>query len=427
MARVRTTGSLLGILLLLTTAAPSMAQSVPQKEKQAVYNGEIFDGQGYSGQFYPAGEHTIYVPADVRHVLTPKMTLVYWWAITHEYKADWQSLNEPITGTLEIGDRRFTPTTYSLRQDGGYTSAQTTLLLGDAATKAYAGYQKSLNDYQTAQRVYTAQWNDFQSRLLDYGQKSAALQAKGQSTKDLPIPKQPDTPTQPTVTIIEPAQGIPFSLPAGTYQMQLRGEDGKIVAGSDRTIVAFAPRREGIAYKVIAASKWTLPDTSTNPDDTIFVSGEKALYVQPAAEREYDNYYAAKMMNPQDRSVQDRRSIWSWIPSGTFGGTKLSLRVGGTTRTIDQVTYYAKQTSGSALGYDILPYDKSAGEGVATFKAFMVTPQTGSMTISAPGVPGSSREIRAVNTGMGNVLLGISFAPLLGGLLWLSYRRRRTK
>ncbi len=99
----------------------------------------------------------------------------------------------------------------------------------------------------------------------------------------------------------------------------------------------------------------------------------------------------------------------------------------GATENITKVKYYAKQRPGAALGYGILPYDASAGEGVATFDAFKIVPQRGAMTISAPGVADSSRDIRVVQTGAGNVLIGLAFLPLAGGLCGLAYRRWRTR
>lgn len=429
MARVKSIlAATFALLLMLLAAAPASAQATPDKHQETVYNGEIFDGQGYGGQFYPQGEATIYVMADVQNVLVPKQTLVYWWQITHEYKADWESMDQVVTGTLEIGDLKFPMGLYSLRYDGGYDSAKTSLLLGDAAkegraasTKAMADYNDDVNRYNNARAIY-------QDMLTVWGKAVDDARAKGEPTDTIPVPKEPVAPTQPTVTVTEPAGGIAFKLPAGQYQMRLRGQDGQIVAGSERTIVAFGPRRSGLAYKVIAASKYTVPDASTDPHDTIFVSGEKTLYVQPAAEAEYDAYYTAKLMNSQDRAAQDRRGIWTWLPAGNFGGEALTLSMpGAPQQTIQKGTYYAKQTPGSALGYAILPYDASAGAGVSTFQAFMLQPQAGTMTITAPGVAGSSREIRVVQTGAGGALLALSFLPLVGGLSWLFFRRWRTK
>src|SRR5689334_22724700 len=284
MARVtRARPALAALLLALLTVLPAAAQSLPDKHQETVYNGEIFDGQGYTGQFYPQDDNTIYVLAGVQNVLVPKLTQVYWWPITHEYKADWDSLDQTVTGTLEIGALQFPMAVYSLRYDGGYDSARTRLLIGDAARQGHDGSVKAMDDYTAATNRYNQTRAAYDDLLEVWGKAVDDARAEGKPTDTIPVPKEPVAPTQPTVTVTEPAPGIPFTLPAGEYKMHLRGSDGKVVAGSERTIIAFGPRREGIAYKVIAASKYTVPDASTDPNDTIFVSGEKALYIQPAA------------------------------------------------------------------------------------------------------------------------------------------------
>ena len=105
MARMRLAFPLAAAVILLLPALSPLPAYAADTQRQAVYNGEVFDGQGYSAQFYPENVHTIYVMAGAQNVLVPKATNVYWWPITHEYKADWESVNEPLAGTLEIGDR----------------------------------------------------------------------------------------------------------------------------------------------------------------------------------------------------------------------------------------------------------------------------------------------------------------------------------
>ena len=245
---------LLALVLALPALLPPHALAAGDRERQVVYNGEIFDGQGYGGQFYPANEQTIYVLADAQNVFIPKITQVYWWPITQEYKADWESLNQPLTGTLEIGTHSFPLTTYSLRHDNGYSNAQTELIVGDAAAPAYAAYQKSLTDYQAAANAYNEQWNVFQQQLADWGQKADELRAAGKSTPTCRC--QAAGAAHPAHRRrhgagrryrLHPAGGRVQDGPAGT--------DGNIVPGSERRIVAFGPRAVRLAYKVIAESK----------------------------------------------------------------------------------------------------------------------------------------------------------------------------
>ena len=55
------------------------------------------------------------------------MTEIYFWAITNEYKASWETLNAPVAGSLEILQggqiiRQTEPTSYTIQ----YTPRGTT-------------------------------------------------------------------------------------------------------------------------------------------------------------------------------------------------------------------------------------------------------------------------------------------------------------
>lgn len=415
----------LGLALLVPTAT---VHGAGDRERQTVYNGVIFDGQGYRGQFYPSSERTIHLLAGAENVLVPKVTEVYWWPITREYKADWEATDEALIGTLEIGDLTFPMTVYSLRYDGSFSAARTGLLSGQAAIDQHAAWRQARDDYQTALNRYQQDLAAFDAQLDAWADEVDRRRAEGRSTDDLPTPDQPEVPAPVTVTVTEPQPGIVFSLPAGEYPMRLRGPDGEVVPGSERTVVAFGERREGVAYKVIAGSRYTLPDASTDPNDIILVSGESALYIQPAAQREYEAFFAAELLNAQQHAVPDRAGVWSWLPAGAVSAEALTLSANGDgARQVPMGIYYAKQRPGAALGYEIVPYDESAGQGVTTFEAFEVRPQPGVITISLPGLAGSAREIRTVNTGTGTALLLLAIVPLAVGLSWVVFRRWRTR
>ncbi|MBA2718315.1 MAG: hypothetical protein H0U52_03580 [Chloroflexi bacterium] len=407
--------------------APVVATQPTERQRQTVYNGIVFDAQGYQGVFLPENEHVVYVLADTINVLVPKVTDVYWWPLTREYRADWESRDETLDGTVEIGDRSFPMTTYSLRHDGGFDASKASLLVGDEAGQGYRDYEAKRQAYQAEVNAYGDAVKAFNDQLVVWGQEIDRLQKAGLPINNLPVPKQPQAPAQVSVSVTEPEPGVAFNLPAGSYAMRLRGADGQVVPGSERTIVAFGPRRSGVAYTVMAASKYTLPDTSTNPDDLILVRGDTDLYIQPSAEREYDAYASAKMLNPQQHSVQDRRGRWAWLPSGRVTAAEIDLRVGTGATVVSQGTYYAKQRPGSALGFEIVPYGPEAGTGVSTFAAFQVRPVQAEAFVSLPSTAGSTREIRVVRTGSGNLLFALALLPLFGGISWVAFRRWKTR
>lgn len=93
----------LALTLLLLAVIPTQAQE-PDKVKAFVYSGQVFNDLGHVSVFYPPSVDTIYLLADQQNILSPRWTLVYFWPLTNAYKADWSSMNQIVTGTLEILD-----------------------------------------------------------------------------------------------------------------------------------------------------------------------------------------------------------------------------------------------------------------------------------------------------------------------------------
>jgi hypothetical protein len=74
----------------------------PVKERGLVYRLELFNGRAHVYAHSPAKAQTIYALAGTALVLNPRMTLVYYWPITRRVMADWDGLDEPVTGALEV-------------------------------------------------------------------------------------------------------------------------------------------------------------------------------------------------------------------------------------------------------------------------------------------------------------------------------------
>ncbi len=86
---------LLGLLLPIVARADE-----PAHQRQFVYALNVFDGVTYDTSFVPGTVDTIYVMADHDSVVDPKLTEVYFWPITNDYRPDWSSLNQLVPGTL---------------------------------------------------------------------------------------------------------------------------------------------------------------------------------------------------------------------------------------------------------------------------------------------------------------------------------------
>jgi hypothetical protein len=125
------------LILILLCAAPALAQA-PQKERRFVYGLNLFDGVEYTTGFVPPAVDTVYVLADHVGVLDPKLTEVYFWPITNDYRADFTNLNELVLGRLEIGQGNRVVATadlteYVVQIDQSGEPGGSQVSLGDAA------------------------------------------------------------------------------------------------------------------------------------------------------------------------------------------------------------------------------------------------------------------------------------------------------
>ncbi|MCC7022653.1 MAG: hypothetical protein IT338_07490, partial [Thermomicrobiales bacterium] len=104
MRRLILTGFVL-LLALLGAANGAAGQTATETSGAApafVYGINAALPNTYTGTFAPPSVDTIYLLAGETSVISPRMTEIYFWPITNEYKANWHALNEPVPGVLEV-------------------------------------------------------------------------------------------------------------------------------------------------------------------------------------------------------------------------------------------------------------------------------------------------------------------------------------
>ena len=96
----------LALWLLLLILPGRVWADMPKYEEQFVYQLRLFDGNGYPETFIPRNEDTIYLLADINNVVSPRMTLVYFWPLTGKFVAAFKrapaamELHNPFIGGL---------------------------------------------------------------------------------------------------------------------------------------------------------------------------------------------------------------------------------------------------------------------------------------------------------------------------------------
>jgi hypothetical protein len=372
--------------------------------------------------------------ADVDNVLEVRETQVYFWPLTGEYKADWDLLNRPITGTLEIlqGSQMvasLTPTEYVLVTRAGGTQPNA-LIAGAAASRAQLAYRNAMSAYTAAMNEYLKEYQAYEEAVADNLRRAQ----QGQSVQEL---KAPVAPVQPQPTVSELYEGYLVKLPAGHYAMQVRDEKGQIVTGSERALEVFGPEREGIGYALRPESRWTQPTLAGQPEGVLYWGPDRVFYVEPYRELEINEAAYMRLKAPQSPAGDDERRVW--IPVATLTDGQVELLTGGQPLARAPIkTYVITQLPGSGLGYSIseqvapLPRDLPSAQ-LSTLRAARLEmvevplPDTIWITdASGQSLPLSERQVRQLRPLSPLATWLPPLLPLAVGAVVILSRRRRT-
>jgi hypothetical protein len=423
-------GLLISFLLSCLFVTTMLAQA-PEKKREFVYGVNVFTGQAYEGTFYPLTEPTLYLLADVTNIISPRHTLVYFWPVTNEYKADWDGLSETVEGTLEIlkGNQlvhSLSQVKYIIQYPQGLNSGEVYVYTGPEAEAQYQEFDRQRQAYRDVVAEYYEASRNYRQLLSD-------RVAKGEAIDQIPpLPEEPEPFLFFSTGVYD---GFALELAPGNYTIRLRGEDGQIVPDSTRDLIVFSHQREGVGYTVVPQDKWTTPEQSDDPSQVLYARSGAVIYLQPFVEKEYNELYFTRLSQPQ--STTGNRDRWIWLPLQPKEAQHLEILRGG--QVVEQIAekpYLVKQTSGSALGYEVLEQSQAEDERSRTrtpdFEGYEVRVEPGQSSFSlrlvdAEGniISGSEREVRLVRTHYSAALYLVPVLPLLVGGALAIWRRTK--
>ncbi|MBI3961013.1 MAG: hypothetical protein HY328_19545 [Chloroflexi bacterium] len=418
------------LTVLVFSALPVAAQT-PERREAFVWSATVFAGVQYESTFYPPESETLYLLADESHVLAPRSTLVYEWPITNRLLADWLARNEMVDGTLHLRDSAgretlLEVTDYVIQFDGEAPAETVALYTGGEAVAQYAAFDQARGAYGDALHAQFRLEQEYQSAL------TAAAQAATKSER-LPIPDGPPPPLPPfTRYSTEVKQAFVLNLPAGEYTLWLERPDGSEEPSSRKKLHVFAPRRYGVGYSVMPATKWTVPEQSNDPHNAIYALPGSTFYLQPFAGFEVNELAYARMIDAQAAHLRADRYVW--VHTTPYAGASLQLfRQDQLAGEAANLPYFVRQLPGASLGYEIEAFDVVA-ERSPSFYGYAITVGDGQDALriqlaDADGqlVPGSSREIRPIRAANRRVVYALSLLPLLIGGAVLLWRRGRVE
>lgn len=395
-----------------------------------VYGTNHYNGITYSSALIPPSVDTIYLLSDHTSILVGKLTEIYYWPITNEYKADWDKYNYTVEGKLEIskgGDIFLSVdlTEYVIQCDGNDQNNTTVLYLKDEAIDARNNYENMKNKYRDDLYSYYKKLNEYN---VLYQEALEKLQS-GLITQDQ-LPREPLPPDDFSLFSTDLLYGFPVNLPAGEYEVNLRLEDGSIQINSNKHLIVFESLASGIGYEISNEKRWNLPEKSLYQNEVIYGLENDVYYIKPVQQNLYNERYYTGMNNPQNKTARLDRKIW--VPIQSVDNVVLTVIKQQGIEKVNLQQFYVKQILGSKLGYDIIPFEPESMTS-PTFTGFKVTLNDSFVykikLLDGEGseLSGSRREIRVLNSDRVWLIYIISALPLVIGVFILIVRRKRVR
>jgi hypothetical protein len=368
--------------------------------------------------------------SEIDNVITPKLTEVYYWPLTSEYKADWSALDENLVGVIEVKQGN---ETIELLKRTPYALIYSNITPKDVVFSDRA--DESYQQYQAESRQLAEDIDAYYEAIIEYQleyEKYIDEIKQGNIDAVRPEPPIDDTPILEQY-VSKPAPGYHLNLPVGEYTIQLLTDEGKVVEGSQKKLHVFSPRQEAVGYKAFIAERWTKPETGASPEDTFYVQPEKTLFLQPYHTQEYNRFDYTKLIAPQQRAAGE--NAWFWVLTDEVYDVELHVMMQGQLiETLTMNQFDVEQSPGSKLGYDIVPFEEDQTvEREPAFSAFLVTPpkeenivQIQMVDSDGQVLEGSDREIRIITKTNVSIMYLIAPIPIIFGAVAFGWRRYRT-
>ena len=422
------------IVVIVTAVAHG---HIHDRDEQLIYSLTVFNGSGYSSTFSAEPSDTMYLLADSDNFLTLRKTFVYHRPADDALKTDTTLLNATVDGFLEISGRNFDSqsllmedyTYYNLRSDG---EASWRIATGPEAHLAYFDYTEELrryregiDDYRLDRATYDYMVNELERRIEEQHQKGGDIAKLEEVLRGLGAPTRPEFPEEYVAPPVRVDRAFVVNLPAGSYRARLVRDNGRVLEGSEKMIIAFGRLGEPtVGYEVIPGDKWNRPVESKSNDSVIYIDGSSDLYLIAYYQHEFiDLYYEKLVRNDAKGSPGLRRRVSvQEIPDVRIA----VLDPDGPVTTIERLPYFVDQERTGSYGYRIVPFDP-AGAHVnrePSLEAFHIDLDRYSARIRVALVDSqgdiiddSMRRIRLLDgSTSAGVLVLLAFLPLAVGI-----------
>jgi hypothetical protein len=356
------------IAAIATVVVTTALADSHDRAEQLIHSLVVFNGSGYSRTFSAGSSDTIYVLADTDNFVTLRKTFVFYRPADDALQIDTTHLDVAVDGFLEIvgtnGDERSLQavdyTYYNLRGDG---AAHWRSATGPDAQHVYADYKERLRAYREGLDQYRLDLATHDYMVTELRRRIEEQNRTGGDTAkleevlgELEVPTGPAFPEEYAAAPVRVDRAFVVNLPPGTYRARLVRSDGKVLQGSEKTIVAFGRFGDPtVGYEVIPGDKWNRPVESNAAGSVIYVDGSSDLYLVAYDQHEFvDLHYEKLLRNDARGSAGMRRRVFvQEIPDLRIA----VLDLGEAMTTIDKLPWFVEQERTTSHGYRIVAFD----------------------------------------------------------------------
>ena len=422
---------------LLAAIATAAQGEIHDRDEQLVYSLTVFNGNGYSSTFSAESSDTIYLLADSDNFLALRKTFVYYRPADDALKIDTTLLDATVDGFLEISGGAVDSqhlmmedyTYYRLRSDGAANwrtaiGPEAHLVHLDYADKLRR-YREGMDDYRLDRATYDYMVDELERRIREQRQTGGDVARLEAVLRGLAAPARPRFPEEYAARPVRVERAFVVNLPAGRYRARLVRSDGKILEGSEKTIMAFGRLGEPtVGYEVIPGDKWNRPVESRSNDSVIYVDGSSDLYLIAYQQHEFtDLFYEKLVRNDAKGSPGLRRRVsFQVVPDVRLAVRDRDRPI----TTVETLPYFVDQERSGSYGYRIVPFDADGAHlnREPGFEAFHVERdrygtriQVALVDRQGDTIATSRRRIRLLDgSSSAGALVPLAFLPLAVGV-----------
>jgi len=303
---------LCALTLVCGLARPqSMYADLPVRTEQLIYSVLAWNGSGYSPTFVPEGSESIYLISDEASVLSVRKTLVYYWPPSGRQELDADTLNEPLSGFLEVRNRRGDISRLYERRYTVYATQEGIterwhVATDDQAVELVARFAKQCREYVVSIYRFRRLNDAYLEHVRALSNQIEAERAKGRVVTELrrqmdslPPPEPPRPPADYLVAPSPVRSGFIVRLPPGAYTVRLLDPGGSTCEGSEKKILTHKARTTAAGIEVVLSRDWTSPTSLLAPSAVLYTNGSSDLYLRPFLEAAFNDLAYARTVDNQ--------------------------------------------------------------------------------------------------------------------------------